>query len=40
VTVEHPEDATAKFEQAAAAGKGPDIWMWPHDRAGSWVTPD
>jgi maltose/maltodextrin transport system substrate-binding protein len=39
VTVEHPEDATAKFEQAAAAGKGPDIWMWPHDRAGSWVTP-
>lgn len=38
VTVEHPEDAIAKFEQAAAAGKGPDIWMWPHDRAGSWIT--
>ncbi len=38
VKVEHPEDAIAKFEQAAAAGKGPDIWIWPHDRAGSWVT--
>ena len=38
VVVEHPEDAIAKFEQAAAAGKGPDIWMWPHDRAGSWAT--
>jgi len=38
VKVEHPEDAIAKFEQAAAAGKGPDIWMWPHDRAGSWIT--
>jgi len=38
VTVEHPENAIAKFEQAAAAGKGPDIWIWPHDRAGSWIT--
>lgn len=38
VKVEHPEDAIAKFEQAAASGKGPDIWIWPHDRAGSWIT--
>jgi maltose/maltodextrin transport system substrate-binding protein len=38
VKVEHPEDAIAKFEQAAAAGKGPDVWIWPHDRVGSWVT--
>lgn len=38
VKVEHPEDAIAKFEQAAAAGKGPDIWIWPHDRAGSWMS--
>ena len=38
VKVEHPEEAIAKFEQAAAAGKGPDIWMWPHDRVGSWIT--
>uniref|UniRef100_UPI0035B4BF78 maltose/maltodextrin ABC transporter substrate-binding protein MalE n=1 Tax=Chitinimonas sp. TaxID=1934313 RepID=UPI0035B4BF78 len=35
--VEHPEDAPGKFQQAAAAGKGPDIWCWPHDRAGEWV---
>jgi len=35
--VEHPEDAVSKFEQAAAAGKGPDIWIWPHDRAGGWA---
>src|SRR5882672_6748030 len=38
VKVEHPENAIDKFEQATAAGKGPDIWIWPHDRAGSWVT--
>jgi maltose/maltodextrin transport system substrate-binding protein len=37
VAVEHPEDAPGKFQQAAAAGKGPDIWCWPHDRAGEWV---
>ena len=24
--------------QAAAAGKGPDIWIWPHDRIGEWIT--
>ncbi|WP_341676806.1 maltose/maltodextrin ABC transporter substrate-binding protein MalE [Niveibacterium sp. SC-1] len=38
VKVEHPEDAIAKFEQASAAGKGPDIWIWAHDRAGSWIS--
>ncbi|GGP27977.1 maltose/maltodextrin ABC transporter substrate-binding protein MalE [Silvimonas amylolytica] len=38
VTVEHPEDAIAKFEQSSAAGKGPDIWMWPHDPAGNWIA--
>lgn len=38
VQVEHPEDAIAKFEQAAAAGKGPDVWIWPHDRLGSWAS--
>jgi maltose/maltodextrin transport system substrate-binding protein len=37
VTVEHPEDAPAKFQQAAAAGQGPDIWCWPHDRIGEWI---
>ncbi|WP_292932867.1 maltose/maltodextrin ABC transporter substrate-binding protein MalE [Noviherbaspirillum sp.] len=38
VVVEHPEDAPAKFQQAAAAGKGPDIWIWPHDRLGEWMN--
>jgi maltose/maltodextrin transport system substrate-binding protein len=37
VMVEHPEDAPGKFQQAAAAGKGPDIWCWPHDRIGEWI---
>lgn len=36
VVVERPEDAAGKFQQAAAAGKGPDIWIWPHDRLGEW----
>ncbi|WP_235581362.1 maltose/maltodextrin ABC transporter substrate-binding protein MalE, partial [Rhizobacter sp. Root1238] len=38
VVVEHPEDAPNKFQQAAAAGKGPDIWIWPHDRIGEWIA--
>ena len=38
VHIEHPEDAISKFEQAAAAGKGPDVWIWPHDRLGSWSS--
>jgi maltose/maltodextrin transport system substrate-binding protein len=38
VVVEHPEDAPTKFQQAAAAGKGPDIWIWPHDRLGEWIA--
>ncbi|WKB52962.1 maltose/maltodextrin ABC transporter substrate-binding protein MalE [Eleftheria terrae] len=38
VVVEHPEDAPNKFQQAAAAGKGPDIWIWPHDRVGEWIA--
>ncbi|TNY03332.1 extracellular solute-binding protein, partial [Escherichia coli] len=37
VVVEHPVDATDKFQQAAAAGKGPDIFCWPHDRVGEWA---
>src|SRR2546423_5577315 len=37
VTIEHPEDAPGKFAQAAAAGKGPDIFCWPHDRMGEWA---
>ena len=38
VTVEHPEDAPGKFQLAASAGKGPDIWIWPHDRIGEWIA--
>ncbi len=37
VVVEHPVDAPDKFQQAAGAGKGPDIFCWPHDRVGEWV---
>lgn len=37
VVVQHPEGATDKFQAAAAAGKGPDIFCWPHDRAGEWA---
>ena len=36
VTVEAPEDGPGKFQQAAAGGTGPDIWIWAHDRAGEW----
>lgn len=37
VTVQHPEAATDKFQQAVGAGKGPDIFCWPHDRVGEWA---
>ena len=37
VVVEHPVDATDKFQQAAGAGKGPDIFCWPHDSVGEWA---
>jgi maltose/maltodextrin transport system substrate-binding protein len=37
VTVQHPEGAPDKFQAAAAAGKGPDIFCWPHDRTGEWA---
>lgn len=37
VTVQHPEGAPDKFQAAAAAGKGPDIFCWPHDRVGEWA---
>lgn len=37
VVVQHPEAAPDKFQAAAAAGKGPDIFCWAHDRAGEWA---
>jgi len=38
VVVEHPQDAPAKYQQAASAHGGPSIFIWAHDRAGEWVT--
>jgi maltose/maltodextrin transport system substrate-binding protein len=38
VVVEHPQDAPAKFQQAASAKGGPSIFIWAHDRAGEWVS--
>ena len=37
VKVEIPENATDRFQQAAATGQGPDIFMWAHDRYGEWA---
>ena len=31
-------DLPAKFQQAAAAGDGPDLVMWAHDRFGEWAS--
>ncbi len=38
VVVEHPEGVTDKFQQAAATGSGPDIFIWAHDRYGEWAA--
>ena len=38
VVVEHPESVTDKFQQAAANGQGPDIFIWAHDRFGEWAA--
>lgn len=38
VVVETPDDGPAKFQQAASAGKGPDIYFYAHDRIGEWVA--
>lgn len=38
VVVETPDDGPAKFQQAAAAGKGPDIYIYAHDRIGEWIA--
>lgn len=38
LVVETPDDGPAKFQQAAAAGKGPDIYVYAHDRIGEWIA--
>jgi len=37
VEVAHPDSATDKFQQSAATGNGPDIFIWAHDRFGEWA---
>ncbi|WP_336366801.1 maltose/maltodextrin ABC transporter substrate-binding protein MalE [Marinobacter sp. C2H3] len=37
VEVAHPDNATDKFQQSAATGNGPDIFIWAHDRFGEWA---
>lgn len=37
VVVAHPDSVTDKFQQAAATGNGPDIFIWAHDRFGEWA---
>lgn len=38
VVVETPDpiEGPTKFQQAAAAGKGPDLYVYAHDRVGEW----
>ena len=38
VIVRHFDNLPAAFEQAAAAGEGPDILIWAHDRYGEWAA--
>ncbi|OYU42703.1 MAG: maltose ABC transporter substrate-binding protein MalE, partial [Burkholderiales bacterium PBB4] len=38
VVVETPDNGPTKFQQAASAGKGPDIYFYTHDRLGEWTA--
>ncbi len=38
VVVETPDEGPVKFQQAAAAGKGPDLYIYAHDRIGEWIA--
>lgn len=38
VVVETPDDGPQKFQQASAAGKGPDLYVYAHDRIGEWIA--
>ena len=37
VEVAHPDSITDMFQQAAATGNGPDIFIWAHARFGEWA---
>jgi maltose/maltodextrin transport system substrate-binding protein len=38
VVVETPDEGPQKFQQAASAGKGPDVYVYAHDRIGEWIA--
>jgi len=38
VSIETPQNITTDFPLAAAAGKGPDIVIWAHDKVGEWAN--
>ena len=38
VVVDTPDEGPQKFQQAAGAGKGPDIYIYAHDRIGEWIA--
>lgn len=38
VVIETPDEGPSKFQQAAAAGKGPDLYVYAHDRIGEWAA--
>jgi maltose/maltodextrin transport system substrate-binding protein len=38
VIVDTPDDGPQKYQQAAGAGKGPDIYVYAHDRIGEWIA--
>jgi maltose/maltodextrin transport system substrate-binding protein len=38
VVVDTPDEGPQKYQQASAAGKGPDIYIYAHDRIGEWAS--
>jgi maltose/maltodextrin transport system substrate-binding protein len=33
-----PQEGPSRFQQSAAAGKGPDLFIYAHDRIGEWIS--
>ncbi len=33
-----PQDGPSRFQQSAGAGKGPDLYVYAHDRVGEWAA--
>jgi maltose/maltodextrin transport system substrate-binding protein len=38
VVVKTPDEGPQKHQQASAAGKGPEIYVYAHDRIGEWIA--